>query len=313
MRFSVLFIALGASLGAVNAFKSSSVGGIPARHLHLKRTNTNSTAKARCRKVSKSSMVSSAKVTSKATPVANVGGAPSKIKTSSKAAATATPKTTSSSNTAGTVKVSGNYCGGPGASATPEKTTGPNGSENWLNCGVDTSGGWQPPTITAAEVISKNLADVIDGNTFSPCKSFLSSFNKWGAHYNIPPIMLASFALQESSCNPYPSGGDGHGLMQITTDKCGDAPGGNCEDPDFNIMSGARYFSTVVASHNGNLVQSVGEYNGWNVGMTVAQAKEEPGGCVTQRNLDYLHQFFNGWMQNVDASNMGIYFNLNNC
>jgi len=125
--------------------------------------------------------------------------------------------------------------------------------------------------------------------------------------------MLASFALQESSCNANPSGGDGHGLMQITTDKCGDAPGGNCEDPDFNIMSGARYFSTVVASHNGNLVQSVGEYNGWNQGMTIAQAKEEPGGCVTQRNLDYLHQFFNGWMQGVDASNMGVYFNLANC
>lgn len=47
----------------------------------------------------------------------------------------------------------------------------------------------------------------------------------------VPPIMLASFALQESSCNANPSGGDGHGLMQITTDKCGDAPGGNCEDP----------------------------------------------------------------------------------
>lgn len=48
----------------------------------------------------------------------------------------------------------------------------------------------------------------------------------------VPPIMLASFAMQESSCNPATVGGAGEqGLMQITKDKCGSAPGGNCKDP----------------------------------------------------------------------------------
>lgn len=48
----------------------------------------------------------------------------------------------------------------------------------------------------------------------------------------VPPIMIASFALQESSCNPNTVGGAGEqGLMQLTKDKCGDAPGGNCKDP----------------------------------------------------------------------------------
>ena len=44
--------------------------------------------------------------------------------------------------------------------------------------------------------------------------------------------MLAAFAMQESSCNPNTVGGAGEqGLMQLTKDKCGDAPNGDCKDP----------------------------------------------------------------------------------
>ena len=47
--------------------------------------------------------------------------------------------------------------------------------------------------------------------------------------YPVPPIFLSAFAMQESSCNPATIGGAGElGLMQITKDKCGGAPGGNC-------------------------------------------------------------------------------------
>lgn len=43
--------------------------------------------------------------------------------------------------------------------------------------------------------------------------------------------MLAAFAMQESSCNPNTVGGAGEqGLMQLTKDKCGDAPNGDCKD-----------------------------------------------------------------------------------
>jgi hypothetical protein len=43
---------------------------------------------------------------------------------------------------------------------------------------------------------------------------------------------LASFAMQESGCNPETVGGAGEqGLMQITREKCGGAPGGNCREP----------------------------------------------------------------------------------
>jgi soluble lytic murein transglycosylase-like protein len=85
----------------------------------------------------------------------------------------------------------------------------------------------------------------------------------------VPSIILASFALQESSCNPRTIGGAGEqGLMQITKEKCGGAPGGNCLDPDFNIRTGARYFSETLKKNHGDLLKSIGMYNGWYTGMT---------------------------------------------
>lgn len=47
---------------------------------------------------------------------------------------------------------------------------------------------------------------------------------------SVPPIFLAAFAMQESSCKADVKGDNGGawGLMQITQDKCGGAPGGNC-------------------------------------------------------------------------------------
>jgi Transglycosylase SLT domain len=55
--------------------------------------------------------------------------------------------------------------------------------------------------------------------------------------------MLASIAMEESSCNPHATGGGGEqGLMQITPDKCKGAPNGDCK----NIVS----FPLVgIASH----------------------------------------------------------------
>ena len=48
----------------------------------------------------------------------------------------------------------------------------------------------------------------------------------------VPPIAIASIMMQESTCNKDTVGGGGEqGLMQITKDKCGGAPGGNCKDP----------------------------------------------------------------------------------
>ncbi|EGO25378.1 glycoside hydrolase family 23 protein [Serpula lacrymans var. lacrymans S7.9] len=126
--------------------------------------------------------------------------------------------------------------------------------------------------------------------------------------------------MQESGCDPSTVGGAGEqGLMQLTSDKCTNAPGGNCQDPDYNIHTGAQFFSDTLNSNNGDLLLSIGQYNGWFQGMTYADATADQysGNCRAQNNLDYLHQFLNGWCQNINAySNnppLGEYFNLNVC
>jgi hypothetical protein len=99
----------------------------------------------------------------------------------------------------------------------------PNGSEDWINCGLN-SGGWNPPHVTVDQL--KSVA--LDGSgVIAPCAPYFDKFNSLGGQYGVPPIMLASFALQESTCNPDASGGNGEsGMMQLGSENCAGAPGG---------------------------------------------------------------------------------------
>ncbi|WOO84735.1 putative tape measure protein [Vanrija pseudolonga] len=211
------------------------------------------------------------------------------------------------SSSGGLLNIGDSQCGPSDAS--PEN---PNGSEGWLNCGID-AGGWNPPHVTLADLKYKTLT--ADG-PFAPCAPYISKFEQYGNQYGIPPILLASIALQESTCNPTVTGGNGEsGLMQLIAAHCGDAPGGDCYNVDFNIGKGAEYFSQVLAQNNGNALAALGNYNGWRVGMTVADATraKSQGNCFAQNNLDYLYQTVNGWMQGKEGYSIGQYFNLKNC
>ncbi|KII92887.1 glycoside hydrolase family 23 protein [Plicaturopsis crispa FD-325 SS-3] len=199
--------------------------------------------------------------------------------------------------------------------------SGPNGNIGWLNCGIN-DGGWRPPYVKVDEIITVDLSDALkDPKTpFGPCKEYVPLFEKYGKQFNIPPILMAAFAMQESTCNPNTVGGAGEqGLMQITKDKCGAAPGGNCKDVDYNIKTGTKFFSDTLNSNNGDLLKSLGYWNGWFPSMTVGQAlaAATSGCCRCQQNLDYLHQFLNGWVLNVDAYDhsprIGKFFNLDKC
>ncbi|KAJ7927383.1 hypothetical protein B0H13DRAFT_2312590 [Mycena leptocephala] len=44
-----------------------------------------------------------------------------------------------------------------------------------------------------------------------------------------------------------------------------------------------------------------------------ATAARNSSYCRFQNNLDYLFQFMNGWMQNIDASGLEKYHNLDVC
>lgn len=114
--------------------------------------------------------------------------------------------------------------------------------------------------------------------------------------------------MQESTCNPSATGGNGEaGLMQLASMNCAGAPGGNCYDINFNVDRAARLFKDLVDANGGNVLVAAGGYNGWRVGMTSddAQAARWQGNCHAQNNLDYLHQLFNGWCQGRNGYGMG--------
>lgn len=220
----------------------------------------------------------------------------------------------------GVIDVKSSYCGPSGATRKTTAETGPNGDINWLNCGITESSGWNPPYITIDEIITEDLSSAIQssGTPFGACADYVHLFETYGSQNNIPAILLASFAMQESSCNPNTVGGAGEqGIMQLTKDKCTSAPDGNCKDLDYNIKTGARFFAQTLEDNGGSLLLAIGEYNGWYKGLTVAKATAAAHTtcCRCQQNLDYLHQFLNGWCQNLNAYslNLGKYHNLNIC
>ncbi|KAJ7217828.1 lysozyme-like protein [Mycena pura] len=240
-------------------------------------------------------------------------------KTTTKTAAAAKATALNEAAVAGIIKVVDSRCGPSGATTKITKTAGPNGDIDWLNCGL-TGEGWSPPRIDIQEVKAIDLNDALKSSSspFHACSKFVPFFYKYGGENGIPPIMLASFAMQESTCNPETVGGGGEqGLMQLTKDKCGGAPNNNCKDPEFNIKKGAAFFAKTLSDNNGDLLLSIGEYNGWYKGLTRAKATAAryTSCCRCQNNMDYLHQHLNGWMQNTNPYTMGLgkYFNLDVC
>ncbi|WVO18409.1 hypothetical protein L204_106126 [Cryptococcus depauperatus] len=188
----------------------------------------------------------------------------------------------------------------------------PNGAEDWLNCGIN-NGGWTPPHVTVDQLITKDLSG--DG-IFAPCSAYIDKFNQYASQYGVKGIMLASFAMQESTCNPSATGKNGEaGLMQLTSDNCRGAPNEDCYNIDFNIQRGAELFSNLINANGGNVLLAFGAYNGWVKGLTVdaATAAAGQGRCAAQNNLDYLHQVCNGWLLGKSGYDLGSYFNLKSC
>lgn len=64
-------------------------------------------------------------------------------------------------------------------------TTGPNGSIDWINCGID-SGGWSPPKVQVSDLIIVDLSTSLsqDDSPYQACKSYVETFEKYGKQYN---------------------------------------------------------------------------------------------------------------------------------
>ncbi|KAL0576293.1 hypothetical protein V5O48_005702 [Marasmius crinis-equi] len=306
------FLALAAlcctlAVEATNAHQLRS-SGHSRRFSHVESRDTKVVNGKKCRVRSRS------KTASKATTNANVNNnasAKNNVNTN-------TASISVNLNVGGLLSVSSS-CGHVGATSSITSDAGPNGAMGWINCGIDGSG-WRPQNVQVGDLKVVDLSAALqDSNSpFTACAPYIDKFVQYGNQYGVPPILMASFAMQESTCNPSTVGGAGEvGLMQITPDKCGGAPGGNCFDPDFNIQTATAYFKGVLDGCGGNVFQAIGQYNGWQPGMTIASATAAAGTscCRCQNNLDYLFQMVNGWMQNVSpyARHLGKYFNLDQC
>lgn len=242
-------------------------------------------------------------------------------------AAAEKPKTTTSSapakNTA-TTKVTGGQklltvsssCGPSGATSDITASSGPNGSEDFLLCGLH-GGGWNPAHVTVDDLVYKDLGEVLkeNNNPFSACGSFVQFFYQYGNQYHVPPILLAAIAMQESTCQPNEVGGAGEqGLMQITKDKCEGRSPEACRDPSFNIGKGASYLRSLLDQHGGNVLTTLGGYNGMEVGATAGALLKRP--ACWQPNFDYLQQTLNGYIQGRNPQNsprLGVYHNYDKC
>ncbi|KAG8960892.1 hypothetical protein FRC05_006535 [Tulasnella sp. 425] len=198
-----------------------------------------------------------------------------------------------------------------------------------MNCGPNKNSNskWTPPYVTMSNVITVSLDDAL-GQANSPykaCDKYLDTFKSIAASTTVngvtmPPIMLAAFAMQESTCNPQERGEGGEvGMFQLSQDKC---PGGKasyaCNDPDTNTQIAAKYIKSQIENDaNGNVFLITGNYNGWSTDMSYYTAIKAATSscCRCHNNLDYVFQFWGGWMLGVDAYDKGLgeYFNLKVC
>jgi len=301
--------------------------GLPSRHQHGRHAQSyrREQNKLEKKKLKKRSGNKKKRCVAKTSTSASSGPTASRTQSANPAAST-TPSTGSGSSSGpgkginGLIKVETNACGANGATTTTTKTTGPNGSVQWIDCGIDQDGGWNPANVTLDDMVYLSLDDALamDNNPFGPCQDngLIDIFKKYAASSGVPEIMIASFAMQESSCNPQETGGGGEvGLFQLSSDKCVGVD--DCTDPDTNTQLAVNYIQGQLESTNGNVFVMVAEYNGWSLGMTQAQATAAADGpcCRCQNNLDYIFQWANGWMLAIDAysEGLGYYFNLNQC
>lgn len=87
----------------------------------------------------------------------------------------------------------------------------PNGQQWWFNCGIDDNG-WNPPHLTFDQI---KYVDLSADGIYAPCAPYFDSFRAAAAKYNIPPVMVAAIAMQESTCQPGLTGGAGEaGMMR---------------------------------------------------------------------------------------------------
>ena len=72
-------------------------------------------------------------------------------------------------------------------------SAGPNGSEEFLNCGVE-GAGWTPPPLKVKDVIARDLSDALqDPNSpLKNCKPYVSLFEQYGNQFGGKQELIGS-------------------------------------------------------------------------------------------------------------------------
>lgn len=95
-----------------------------------------------------------------------------------------------SSQAIGSILHATSSCGNAQPTEHITTTSGPNGNEAFLNCGLGADG-WKPPHVTMSMLTHSSLDQEPAKSTFAPCQKYRQKFEKYGAKYGIPPIFLA--------------------------------------------------------------------------------------------------------------------------
>ena len=202
-----------------------------------------------------------------------------------------------------------------------EGACGPNGSEEWLNTGLQ-GDGWTPPFLSINNLTHISLDEYYKG-VGSACAQYDENFQVAGDKYDIDPAILAFIAMQESSCNA-DAGGPTPGLMQCEPANCQNGKD-NCQYPvQDNVDCGAWVLRSALDRVGGNAVHALGTYNGWytaedGTGLNGGRGLTEDYPCSQEgqdhgvpQNLDYIHETLNGWFQGYDMygadSGLGGYY-----
>ncbi|KAG8886218.1 hypothetical protein FRB97_006221 [Tulasnella sp. 331] len=234
------------------------------------------------------------------------------------------------------IQVEDSKCGPSRATWPPTVASGPNGHIDWIDCGISATNpkddhGWTPPTVTLNELVYMDLGTALrDPKTpFGACRKYLDSFTRVAGSKGLPAILLASFAMQESTCNPKATGKGGEvGMFQLAPENCKGVSREECYEQETNMRLAAEYIQAQIHAAGGSILLMIGNYNGWNKGMTYQDGTKarHSSCCYCQNNLDYVHQVVNGWLQNTQTTwygengnklsspvNLGTFNNLNVC
>lgn len=71
------------------------------------------------------------------------------------------------------------------------------------SCGLsetDKQSPWTPPQVEISQLKFMALEEAVKLDMFKDCAKWVDLFNRVGAETHLPPILLASIAMTESSC-----------------------------------------------------------------------------------------------------------------